>query len=93
MPVSDTQINERLVYPWRPDDGISPSDKMRRTLARSAAKTQQALRSWSFVDWISFFIPCVAWLRTYQWSNWLGVGARSSTLPLTTLLPQLRDPS
>ena len=72
--MSDTQLNERLVYPWKPDDGVSPSDKMRRTLIRSAAKTRQALKSWGIIDWISFFIPCVAWLRTYQWRNWLAVG-------------------
>ena len=30
--------------------------------------------SWGIIDWISFFVPCVAWLRTYQWRNWLAVG-------------------
>ena len=34
----------------------------------------QGLMSWGIIDWISFFVPCVAWLRTYQWRNWLAVG-------------------
>lgn len=42
---------------------------------RAHARTQ----SYSWLDWLQVFLPCVKWLRTYRIKEYLLVGSREHT--------------
>jgi len=60
----------KLVYPY-PDDDDTPKDMLTRFVTKKHKHFKEATTSWTWLDWVSFWLPCIGWLRTYQWSRWI----------------------
>ena len=56
-------------------------------------RRRQLTANYTALDWLSVFIPAIAWLRTYKWREWLVVSRATKSLWLWlacyTLHPQL----
>eukprot|EP00195_Chlamydomonas_chlamydogama_P003258 CAMPEP_0202921966 /NCGR_PEP_ID=MMETSP1392-20130828/77673_1 /ASSEMBLY_ACC=CAM_ASM_000868 /TAXON_ID=225041 /ORGANISM="Chlamydomonas chlamydogama, Strain SAG 11-48b" /LENGTH=735 /DNA_ID=CAMNT_0049615567 /DNA_START=253 /DNA_END=2460 /DNA_ORIENTATION=- len=64
--------HNRLVYPWQHDrDDEGPKDALYRIFTKTKSKAKEAAATWTIMDYLSFFIPCLEWLRTYKWSKWI----------------------
>lgn len=44
-------------------------------LCCSYLPTSKETKGFTWLDWFGFFLPCVAWLRTYDVRNWLMVSS------------------
>lgn len=52
-----------------------------------ACRANEVINTWTWLDWLSFFLPCVGWLRTYPWSRWLLVSMSLLLKEGTTIQP------
>lgn len=46
-------------------------DEATRVLHRQKTNYTRGMKDFSTFDWFAYFIPCLRWLRTYRWKDWL----------------------
>eukprot|EP00798_Chlamydomonas_sp_ICE-L_P032252 gene32252-16818_t len=61
-----------LNYPWEVENEQDrPSDLLQRHAVHMKKKYREACATFGFLDWLQVILPCVSWLRTYKWKQWL----------------------
>ena len=50
---------------------VSLLDQATKAINRSKEEYRAGVKEYTWYDWLSYFIPCFRWLRTYNIKGWL----------------------
>ncbi|KAG2489555.1 hypothetical protein HYH03_012006 [Edaphochlamys debaryana] len=63
--------SERLLFPFPEEKSPQPGDSVKVFFSKLKERHQHRVATYTFLDWLAVFLPCVRWLRTYQVRKWL----------------------
>ncbi|XP_020231928.1 probable sulfate transporter 4.2 [Cajanus cajan] len=84
MPSSVTAARPVRIIPLQHPTATSSSPTPTEAFARWAAR----LRRMTWLEWIEFCLPCVRWIRTYKWREYLQVDLMAGITVGVMLVPQ-----
>ncbi|GFR48514.1 hypothetical protein Agub_g10407, partial [Astrephomene gubernaculifera] len=64
--------SDRLSYPWQVDQQPDiVRDNFKGFWTNTKESYKRKVETYTWLDWLGFFLPCVRWLRTYKIKEYL----------------------
>jgi len=87
MPSSATAARPVRIIPLQHPTATTSSPQPNAAFSRWTAK----LRRMTWLEWIEFFLPCLRWIRIYNWREYFQVDLMAGITVGVMLVPQVID--